>query len=160
MAFYYQYTKYKWLTCIFAIFIILHLANVERITIFSCFLVFHKWPNQRLGCLFNFRGPSRGCQKTEAFIPITVTSSRTLICFWQKYQESFKIAEYPLHQLICLAVYKSMLLFQLPTPKSESLLRVIMLPSLVYPYFEFDIKQFEIRKHSNKQKTEWIAPFC
>ena len=53
-----------------------------------------------------------------------------------------------------------MLLFQLPTPKSESLLRVIVLPSLVYPYFEFDIKQDEIHKHCNKQTTEWIAPFC
>ena len=29
---------------------------------------------------------------------------------------------------------------------SESLLRVIVLPSLVYPYFELEIEQDEIRK--------------
>ena len=35
-------------------------------------------------------------------IYITVTSSTNLICFRRKYQESLKIAEYPLYQLIRL----------------------------------------------------------
>jgi len=46
---------------------------------------------------------------------------------------------------------------------SESLLRVIELPSLVYPYFELDIKQDEIRKPwLIKQETdlnEWFSSF-
>ena len=38
---------------------------------------------------------------------------------------------------------------------SESLLRVIVLPLLVYPYFELDIEQDEI-----KQKTDkWLCSF-
>ena len=36
----------------------------------------------------------------------------------------------------------------------ESSLRVIMLPSLVYLYFELDIEQDEIRMLIHKQKTE------
>ena len=41
---------------------------------------------------------------------------------------------------------------------SESSLRVIVLPSLVYPYFELDNKQDEIRKALLiKQEIEW---FC
>ena len=44
---------------------------------------------------------------------------------------------------------------------SESSLRVIVLPSLVYPYFELDIEQNEIRKALLiKQETEWIERFC
>ena len=44
---------------------------------------------------------------------------------------------------------------------SESSLRVIVLPSLVYPYFEVDNKQDEIRKALLiKQETEWIEWFC
>ena len=40
---------------------------------------------------------------------------------------------------------------------SESLLKVIVLPSLVYPYFELDIKQDEIRKALlTMQATEWL----
>ena len=43
---------------------------------------------------------------------------------------------------------------------SESSFRVIVLPSLVYPYFELDIKQDEIRKPLLiKQKTEWLELF-
>ena len=39
---------------------------------------------------------------------------------------------------------------------SESSLRVIVLPSLVYPYFELDIEQDEIRKALLiKQETGW-----
>ena len=54
-----------------------------------------------------------------------------------------------------------MSLFQLPTTMSESSLRVIVLPSLVYSYFDLDIEQDEIRKPwLVKQETEWIAPFC
>ena len=48
---------------------------------------------------------------------------------------------------------------------SESSLRVIMLPSLVYPYFDLDFEQDEIRKAALliKQETEWLnnfVPFC
>ena len=40
---------------------------------------------------------------------------------------------------------------------SESSFRVIVLPSLVYPYFELDIKQDEIRQALLiNQKTEWL----
>ena len=40
---------------------------------------------------------------------------------------------------------------------AESSLRVIVLPSLVYPYFELDIEQEEIRKaFLIKQKTSWM----
>ena len=40
---------------------------------------------------------------------------------------------------------------------SQSLLRVIVLPSLVYPYFELDIKQDEILKALlTMQATEWL----
>ena len=39
---------------------------------------------------------------------------------------------------------------------SESSLRVIVLPSLVFPYFELDIEQDEIRKALLiKQETGW-----
>ena len=42
---------------------------------------------------------------------------------------------------------------------SESSLRVIVLPSLVYSYFDLDFEQDEIRKPLFiKQETEWIAP--
>ena len=44
---------------------------------------------------------------------------------------------------------------------SESSLRVIVLPSLVYPYFELDIEQDETCKASLiKQETERIEWFC
>ena len=43
---------------------------------------------------------------------------------------------------------------------SESSLRVIVLQSLVYPYFQLDIKQDEISKALLiKQETEWIEWF-
>ena len=38
-----------------------------------------------------------------------------------------------------------MLLFQLPTTTSESSLSVIVLLSLVYPYFECDIEQDQMK---------------
>ena len=50
--------------------------------------------------------------------------------------------------------------FQIPTSiRSDSSLKVIVLPSLVYPYFELDIIQAkdEMRKALLiKQGTEWI----
>ena len=53
-----------------------------------------------------------------------------------------------------------MSLFQLPTTMSESSLRVIVLPSIVYPYCELGIVQNEKRKpRLIKQKNEWTAPF-
>ena len=44
---------------------------------------------------------------------------------------------------------------------SQSSLRFIVLPSIVYPFFEHDIEQSEIRKALLiKQETEWIEWFC
>ena len=44
---------------------------------------------------------------------------------------------------------------------SESSLRVIVLPLLVYPYFKLDIERDKIRKALLiKQETEWIEWFC
>ena len=40
----------------------------------------------------------------ERGVYITVTSSTKLIFFWRKYQESFEIAEYPLHPAVYLVV--------------------------------------------------------
>ena len=43
---------------------------------------------------------------------------------------------------------------------SQSSLRIIILPSLVYPYFEHDIEQDEIRKALLiKQETDWFCSF-
>ena len=46
---------------------------------------------------------------------------------------------------------------------SEYSLRVIVLPSLVYPYFELDIEQNEIRKalliKQETKRNEWFCPF-
>ena len=43
---------------------------------------------------------------------------------------------------------------------SESSLIVIVLPSLVYPYFKHDIEQDEIRQALLvKQETEWFCSF-
>ena len=39
---------------------------------------------------------------------------------------------------------------------SESSLRVIVLPSLVYPYFEHDIEQDEIMQSLVKQARSWM----
>ena len=59
-----------------------------------------------------------------------------------KYQESLRIAGYPLHQLIRfghLVIHITLL-----NPKiDESSIKVIELPSLVYPYFQRDVKQDE-----------------
>ena len=60
--------------------------------------------------------------------------------------------------------FRDLYRFQIPTSiRSESSLKVIVLPSLVYPYFELDIKQAkdEMRKALLiKQGTEWIEWFC
>ena len=43
----------------------------------------------------------------------------------------------------------------------ESSLRVIVFPSLVYPYSELDMEQGEIRKALLiKYETDWIECFC
>ena len=50
---------------------------------------------------------------------------------------------------------ESISLFQIPTSMSEPSLWVVVLLSLVYPSFEFDIEQDEIRKALlTKQETE------
>ena len=82
----------------------------------------------------------------EAFILITVTNSTKLICFQKKYQESLKVSECPLHQLIRQGRPEIHIALLIPTSMSESFLRVIVLPSLVYPYFELVIGQDEIQK--------------
>ena len=111
------------------------------------------------GVYLIFRGPSGGVQKRdwEAFILITVTSSTKLICFQKKYQESLKLSECQLHQLIRQGRPEIHIALLIPTSMSESFLRVIVLPSLVYPYFELVIGQDEIQKILFfKQETECI----
>ena len=44
------------------------------------------------------------------------------------------------------AVWRSTLLFQMSTSMPESLLRVINLSSLTYPFFELDIEQYVMFK--------------
>ena len=44
---------------------------------------------------------------------------------------------------------------------SESSLKVFVLPSLVYLYYELDIRQDDVRKSLLiKQESEWIEWFC
>ena len=50
-------------------------------------------------------------------------------------------------------------LFQILTSMSESSFRVIVLPSLVCPYFELDIEQDEICKALSNKKLNDLAPF-
>ena len=52
---------------------------------------------------------------------------------------SFKIAEYPLHQLLRLG--RQEIHIAPSNPMSESSLRDYVLPSSVYPYFELDNEQ-------------------
>ena len=60
-----------------------------------------------------------------------------------------------------MAVQRSISPFQIPTSMSESLLRVIALPSVVYSYLKLDIEQNEIHiALLIKQETEWIEWFC
>ena len=76
------------------------------------------------------------------------------MCFWQKYQKSLKIAEYPVYQLIRLGLLEVYIALSNPNNlMSESLLRVIVLPLLVYPYFKLDTEQDQyniILLHSKK----------
>ena len=52
-------------------------------------------------------------------------------------------------------------LFQIPTSMSESSLRVIVLPSLGYPFFELGIQQDEIRNPgSSTECIEWFCSSC
>ena len=61
--------------------------------------------------------------RQEVFILVTVTK---LMCFWQKY---------PVYQLIRLGLLEVLIALSNPNNlMSESLLRVIVLPLLVYPY--------------------------
>ena len=66
------------------------------------------------------------------------------MCFQQKCQESLKVSECPLHQLIRQGRPEIHIALLIPTSMSESSLRVIVLPSLVYLYFEPVIGQDEI----------------
>ena len=43
---------------------------------------------------------------------------------------------------------------------SESSLRIIVLPSLVYPYFEHDIEEDEIRKALLIKQEKGLLPFA
>ena len=75
------------------------------------------------------------------------------MCFWQKYQKSLKIAEYPVYQLIRLGLLEVPIALSSPNNlMSESLLRVIVLPLLVYPHFKLDTDQdqYNILLHSKK----------
>ena len=70
-----------------------------------------------------------------------------------KMSREFKKAEYPVHQLIRLGRLE--IHFQIPTSMSESSVIVIVLPSLVYPYFKLEIEQDETCKPLIiKQETE------
>ena len=86
------------------------------------------------------------------------------MCFWQKYQKSLKIAEYPVYQLKRLGLLEVPIALSNPNNlMSESLLRVIVLPLLVYPYFKLDTDQdqYNILLHSKKNlgKTVWYSIF-
>ena len=86
------------------------------------------------------------------------------MCFWQKYQKSLKIAEYPVYQLIRLGLLEVHIALSNPNNlMSESLLRVTVLPLLVYPYFKLDTEQdqYNILLHSktNLGKTVWYSIF-
>ena len=75
------------------------------------------------------------------------------MCFWQKYQKTLKIAEYPVYQLIRLGLLEVPIALSNPNNlMSESMLRVIVLPLLVYPYFKLDSDQdqYNIILHSKK----------
>ena len=64
------------------------------------------------------------------------TSSTKLIYFCGKYQERFKIAEYPV--LIFDTSRASVL--NVPS-ETESSLRIIFISSLVFPYCDYNIEQ-------------------
>ena len=74
------------------------------------------------------------------------------MCFWQKYQKSLTIAEYPVYQLKRLGLLEVPIALSNPNNlMSESLLRVIVLPLLVYPYkLDTDQDQYNILLHSKK----------
>ena len=78
---------------------------------------------------------------------------KKLICFQQKYQESTKLAEYPLHQLICLGLLEIHIALSNPSINVGT------------PDCELDMEQDEMRKALLiKQETEWLdfdfVPFC
>ena len=74
------------------------------------------------------------------------------------------MAEYPLHQLIRQEIHITVT--NPITFMSECSLRVIVLPSLVYPYSKLDIEQDEIRKAwfvnqgTKLNELKGFAAFC
>ena len=86
-----------------------------------------------------------------ASILITRTTSTKLICFRQKFQESLKTAEHPLHQSIrlgLLGIHIALSDHNLISMSKSSRFRVIVWQSLFYPYFEINIEQDKIRCQS------------
>ena len=70
-----------------------------------------------------------------------------------KISKSLKIAEYPVYQLIRLGLLEVHIALSNPNNlMSESLLRVIVLPLLVYPHCKLDTDQdqYNILLHSKK----------
>ena len=76
--------------------------NNSKTLWYSAYTLYRKGPNKRPG-VYSILGVQTGAfNRYKAFILITWTTSTKLICFRQKYQESLKIAEHPLHQSIRL----------------------------------------------------------
>ena len=74
-----------------------------------------------------------------------------------------RITGYPLHQLIRFG--HLVIHITLSNPKiDEFLIRVIELPSLVYPYFQPDIERVEICKalliKQKRNELNDFSPFC
>ena len=87
----------------------------------------------------------------------TLTSSTKLICFQQKYQESTKLAEYPLHQLICLGLLEIHIAFSNPSISVRTFSQGyrVAIVSRSIPDCELDMEQDEMRKALLiKQETE------
>ena len=91
--------------------------------------------------ILEVQADERRLKQREAFILITTTSTTKLVRFRQKNQESLKIAEYPPHQSIRLGHLIIHIAFSNSNIDVRISLRVIVLPSVVYPYFELDIMQ-------------------
>ena len=99
--------------------------------------------------ILEVQADERRLKQREAFILITTTSTTKLVRFRQKNQESLKIAEYPLHQSIRLGHLIIHIAFSNSNIDVRISLRVIVLPSLVYPYFELDIMQTLVNQARN-----------
>ena len=99
--------------------------------------------------ILEVQADERRLKQREEFILITTTSTTKLVCFRQKNQESLKIAEYLLHQSIRLGHLIIHIAFSNSNIDVRISLRVIVLPSLVYPYFELDIMQTLVNQARN-----------